>query len=116
MRRRRRLPSGVSWGELLPLRHCEWEESEGRVTLLVPRLGRGLAARMLGRWFSPRPFRVHLDDVGSFVWHRCDGATPVSEIAGGLREEFSERIEPAEERLVEFLTSLLRAQYLSVDE
>jgi hypothetical protein len=59
---------------------------------------------------------VHLDDVGSFVWHRCDGATPVSEIASGLREKFSERIEPAEERLVEFLTSLLRARYLSVDE
>jgi len=116
MRCRHRLPSGVSWGELLPLRHCQWEESEGRVTLIVPRLGRGSVARKLGRWFNPRPFKVHLDDVGSFVWRRCDGVTPVSEISSGLREEFSERAEPAEERLVEFLTSLLRARYLSVDE
>ena len=62
-----------------------------------------------------RPFKVRLDDVGTFVWQKCDGETPVAEIAEGLRDEFGERIEPAEDRLVQFLTNLLRGRFVSVD-
>ena len=113
---RRRQPSGgVSWGELRPLRCGTWEESEGQVTLLVPRYGRNSFSRWFERRMRTKPFKVHLDDVGAFVWQRCDGETRVAEIADGLREQFGERIEPAEDRLVRFLTNLVQGRFVSVD-
>lgn len=115
MWRRRRPPRGVSWGDLRPVRRAEWEETEGHVTLLVPRFGRNSLARWFERQTRTRPFKVHLDDVGTFVWRRCDGETRVAEIADGLREEFGERIEPAEDRLVRFLTNLVRGRFVAVD-
>ena len=106
----------ISWGDLRPLRRGEWEESQGHVTLLVPRYGRSSLAVWFERRTRTRPFKVHLDDVGTFVWRNCDGETRVAEIADGLRDEFGERIEPAEDRLVQFLTNLVRGRFVSVDE
>ena len=107
--------SGISWGELRPLRCGKWEENEGNVTLLVPRYGRNSLSRWYERRSRTRPFKVHLDDVGTFVWQQCDGETRVAEIADGLRAEFGERIEPAEDRLVQFLTNLVQGRFVSVD-
>jgi len=115
MSRRRPPTEGVSWGELRPGRCGKWEESEEQVTLLVPRYGRNSFSRWFERRMRTKPFKVHLDDVGTFVWQRCDGETRVAEIADGLREEFGERIEPAEDRLVEFLTDLVRGGFVSLD-
>ncbi len=115
MIRRRARPSRVSWGELHPRRQCEWVETDSRVTLVVPRLGRGALARALERWLRVRPYQVHLDDLGTYVWRRCDGSTRVAEIASGLRDEFGERVEPAERRLVDFLQSLARGRFVSLD-
>ena len=38
----------------------------------------------------------------------------MTEIAGRLRAEFGERIEPAEERLARFIQSMLRSRMISV--
>jgi hypothetical protein len=58
---------------------------------------------------------VHLDDVGTYVWSKCDGETRVAEIAEGLRDVFGQRVEPAEDRLVQFLSNLMRGRFVSVD-
>ena len=105
---------GTSWGELVPQRRMEWTERDGRVTLFVPRLGRGTLARRVEAWLRVRPYQVHLDELGSSVWQSCDGRTPVRDIAGRLREHFGERVEPAEDRLVEFLKSLARGRFVSL--
>lgn len=96
------------------MRCGRWEENEDRVTLLVPRYGRNAIARWLERQLRARPIKVHLDDVGTYVWRHCDGETRVDQIADGLREEFGERIEPAEDRLVRFLEHLLRGRFVAV--
>lgn len=106
--------TGVSWGELRPVRRAEWTERDGRVTLFVPRLGRGRLARRVESWLRFTPYEVHLDDVGSSVWHACDGDTPVHDMATRLRERFGDQVEPTEDRLVEFLRGLLRGRFVSV--
>ena len=101
--------------ELRPSRVCAWEQDDRGVTLLPPRFGRGPVGRALERWLRPRPYRIRLDAVGTFVWNRCDGSRTVAEIAGQLRDEFGEKVEPAEDRLVSFLSTLLRERFASVD-
>jgi hypothetical protein len=107
---------GMSWGELRPQRACAFEEEDEQVVLLRPRFGRGRLGRWVERRLGSRPLRLRLDEVGSFVWRRCDGARRVSVLSEELREEFGERIEPVEERLVLFLTGLLRQGCITVAE
>lgn len=104
----------VSWGDLHPARRCSWEGEGAAVTLLVPRFGAGKLGRTLERMFQARPYRARLDEIGAFVWRRCDGATSVARIAEEMRAEFGEKIEPAEDRLVVFLQRLLRGKFVSV--
>lgn len=104
----------ASWGDLYPRRCCAWEEGEQGVTLLRPRFGRGRLGRLLERIFGSRPFRLNLDEVGSFVWKSCDGSTRVDEIAAALAGEFGDKVAPVEERLVLFLRQLVRGRYAEV--
>lgn len=115
MRAVKKPPTGVSWGELRPSQTCEWEEGKNGVSLLMPRFGTGGLGQLVARLFQPRPLKVHLDDVGTFVWRRCDGSTSVAEIADSLREQFGERIEPAEERLVTFIAKLHQSRFITLD-
>jgi hypothetical protein len=114
MRRAATPEEGSSWGDLRPRQACAWEEEEDRVILLRPRFGRGRLGRWLERRIGRKPLRLRLDEVGSFVWTRCDGERRVSAISEELRASFGERIEPAEERLVLFLSALLRNGCVSV--
>ena len=92
-----------SWGEVRPVRNCESEARGECVSLLVPRFGRGAFGRLMDRWLRLGPMRVHLDDVGTFVWSRCDGIRTAAAIAAAMRAELGERVEPAESRLATIL-------------
>jgi hypothetical protein len=92
--------------ECRPERAVAFEGETERIVLLRPRFLRG----PLAWWLQPllrRPFfRVHLDDVGSFVWSRCDGRANVAEIADAMEVRFGERVAPAIDRLQIFLRQL----------
>jgi hypothetical protein len=99
--------------DLAPTRAVEEERTpDGRIVLLRPKFGRG----RLGRFLHPRlkrPYtRVHLDDIGSFVWARIDGRTTVGVIAEQAREHFGARIEPVHERLRLFLQQLEQGELI----
>lgn len=98
-----------------PRRLLDWRElDDGRCVVLRPQLGAG----RIGRWLASRLgnpcYRIRLDDVGSFIWKACDGETPLTAVAGRLRDEFGERVEPAEERLARFVQSMLRSRMVSM--
>jgi hypothetical protein len=92
-----------------PERAVPAEEAGELFVLLRPRFTRG----PLARWLQPllrRPcLRVHLDEAGSFIWARCDGQSTVAELAAALHECFGDRVKPATERLVLFVSQLRRA-------
>ena len=79
----------------------------------MPRLGRGRLGRLLESWFQPRPYRVHLDDVGTFVWTRIDGTRTVEEIAREMETEFGDRVKPVSQRLGLFLGRLERGRFIN---
>jgi hypothetical protein len=91
-----------------PEQAVQAEQDGELVVLLRPRFQRG----PLARWLQPllrRPYlRVHLDEVGSFVWARCDGQSTLAEIAEALAERFGERVSPARDRLSLFVSQMLR--------
>ena len=119
-RRSRRRPETIDWGDLRPRRLREYQDLPGggsrpRVSVLVPRFRSAFFAR-LTRSMELEPYLVHLDEVGSFVWLRCDGSHRVAEIAELLREEFGEEILPLEERLTLFLSQLARGRLIDLGD
>ena len=78
------------WLELYPVGYLEQEVDEnGRVTVLVPHPENWFTRTFLPRANKPAR-RIHLDDVGSFVWRKCDGSRSVREIAEALKEKFGD--------------------------
>ena len=102
----------AQWDNIVVKQLMEWKDgSENRAVLLVPRFRWG----PLAKWLQPRLKKPHihvkLDDIGSFVWKRCDGKSTYSEIAKAMREEFGQKTEPAEERLKAFLLLLQKNKF-----
>ncbi|NOZ79696.1 MAG: PqqD family protein [Acidobacteria bacterium] len=98
---------GVNLLDLKPVRLADWEEKDNYVVLIRPApASKGLrrALEAVTTWMSPH--RVRLDEVGSTGWTLLDGTRTAGEIAATLRERFGESIEPAEERLGEFIRML----------
>ncbi|MDZ7374358.1 MAG: PqqD family protein [candidate division KSB1 bacterium] len=99
--------------QLRPLRLYPWQEAEdGKVVVLKPKFEHPLLRRyLLPRLRNPN-YRIHLDDIGSFVWRLCDGTHTIGEIEQELREHFGQRVEPAFERLSLFLAQLFRGSFI----
>ena len=96
-------------------RRLEWREAEdGRVIVLRPRFGEGRLGSWLASLLGMSPYRIRLDDIGTLVWRNCDGKTSAGEIAILLREAFGEAVEPAEDRLHNFITQMNRARMIDI--
>jgi hypothetical protein len=99
----------VPFATLVPRRQNRFTEADGRVTVHVPRFTSAWARRWLLP-LLPRPeVRLHLDDLGSFVWHQMDGGTTVQEITGRVATRFGEAPAEAGPRVERFLRQLARA-------
>lgn len=100
----------VPFEALVPVRrHRSEDRPNGRVTVLVPRF----TGRWTRRWvlplFARRELRLHLDELGSFVWRQCDGRTPVGEIAARLHARAGGERAEAGTRVMAFLRQLARS-------
>jgi hypothetical protein len=79
---------------------------EGIVGVDLPRR-KDMVGRMLGYLFSvPDSKPIVLDEVGSFVWARCDGEHTVNELVTALCEEYKLNRREAEVSLTQFLQML----------
>lgn len=102
--------------DLKPRRNLEWEVDDGgRAVLLVPKF----RSRWLRAWLLPllaKPsFRVRLDAMGTAFWQRCDGSTPVLEIAEQMSAQSGSDVDDMIERLGRFLARLEREDFVHME-
>ena len=106
---------GLDFATVQPRRLLEWREEDGRCVLLRPRLG----TSRLGRWVAglggDPDYRIRLDEIGTLVWRACDGHTSLADIVRRMREQFGERVEPADQRLSQFMRRMLKGRMLAVE-
>jgi hypothetical protein len=98
------------------LRRLQWKEDEtGRVLVFRPRFGEV----KLGQWFRDTlklsDYRIRLDEIGTLVWKACDGETTAAQIVERMRREFGDAVEPAEERLHNFILKMKRARLIEIE-
>jgi hypothetical protein len=93
--------------EMKPVRKpsINWIQNEGIIVLKIMR--NGIIDKLIHKIFkTPQVISVELDEIGSFVWEKCDGTRNLNEISGDLKDYFGDRINPALERLVEYIKML----------
>ena len=100
--------------DLVPVRTISWtRDDEGRAVLLKPKYRHPFLVKYLVPLLKRPNYRIKLDDVGSFLWTRCDGRTAVGAMGRELSAEFGEAVEPLNERLALFLQSLERHGFIA---
>ncbi|MDY0001239.1 MAG: PqqD family protein [Polyangia bacterium] len=77
-----------------PLVGHEVDEVTGLVILLQPRFRWRWLERLMAPSPDKRHVRIHLDSLGSFLWLRMDGQTPLGDLAASLGERFPEEPDP----------------------
>ena len=105
---------GVNLLGLAPRRIAHWEESEGRIVLTRPEpLTSGFRGLMDRFFHKMSANRIKLDDVGGFAWRGFDGVRTVGQVVEMMRQEFGDKVEPAEERLGHFVWIMRKEGFLS---
>lgn len=100
--------------ESRPKWNRQWEESErGLAVILIPKFGNHAIGKWLMAHMNRPNYRLKLDEIGSFVWERCDGHKNVREIGQKLSKQFGDKVEPVYERLHLFFKSLERNQSIT---
>ncbi len=61
---------------------------------------------------KPKVSYIHLDELGSFVWLKCDGNTNIIDIGKAIQEEFEDRVQPLYERLVKYFQTLYNCGFI----
>ena len=107
--------TALDFARVQPRRLLEWCEEDGRCVLLRPRLGTTRVARWLAGLVGDPHYRIRLDEVGTLVWKACDGSTSLADIVGRMREQFGDQIEPADQRLSQFVRKMLKGRMIAVE-
>lgn len=96
--------SQINYLDLIPKKSdaLRWHDDlKGRTILEVENTG--FFNRIAQKCFhKPQFSKVHLDEMGTFVWPLIDGEKTVTDIAALVKEHFGEKAEPLYPRIVKY--------------
>lgn len=96
-----------------PVRQIEWMEENEKVSLKVIKF-KGKFGQWLCRGLKkPNYFFINLDEIGSFIWKRCNGKNSIEDILEELKEKYDR--EKIKERLLTFLIMLNKYGYIKFE-
>lgn len=105
--------SDINLLELIPERNSAWEVEGETVIILHPKFrNKFLAKTLLPRMKKPN-WKIKLDDIGSWIWHHCDGKKSVRELGEELKNSFGDRVDPVYDRLALYFRKLEDSQFIS---
>jgi hypothetical protein len=100
----------------IPVQNIEWEIDPETNLVVLKKLK--FKNRLLKKYLLPRLgnryFRIKLDKIGTFVWHRIDGKNTINDIANALEIQMGDEVRPIHERLAKFISSLSRSQFIKM--
>jgi hypothetical protein len=93
--------------ELVPVANFPAQRTvEGLLRVEIPKFKGEIGKRFCQMFRLGEIIGIKLDEIGSFIYERCDGCRTVRNLLQEVKEEFGERIEPALPRVRAFLHSL----------
>lgn len=82
-----------------------YDEDDGNITLFIENKG------VFNKIFQvllkkPKVTKVHLEEMGSFIWPLIDGEKNILQIGEMVKEHFKDKAEPLYERLSKYFSIL----------
>jgi len=94
--------------------HWETDEDVDETLIIIPRRD-DWWVRMLARFFFvPGHKKVTLDELGSFVWKRCNGETTVDELIESFGERYKLSRKEAELSMIAFLQQMAKKRLIGL--
>ena len=93
---------------------CESEENEGLVTILFQRSADNFIDKFFFKYISAKPSKIDLDEIGSFIWKNIDNSLTVRDLITKAQNRFNEKIEPAQQRIILFLTKMAETKLIEL--
>lgn len=100
---------------LIPKRICEEEMNDGIITVLFYKKPTFIE-KIFFRKSINKPYKIDLDEVGTFIWGKINASNNVSEITKLTKEYFGDKIEPAENRVVQFVKQMHSSKLIMLYE
>lgn len=91
--------------KLVPERICEHETNDNLVTVLFIKKPT-IIEKIFFRKLINKPHKIDLDEIGSFIWGKINTKNNIQEIIRLAKEHFGETIEPAENRVTQFIKQM----------
>lgn len=114
---RRRILKNSNYLDLTPTRTYEFEKSDnGTISILVPKFTNRFTVKLILPLAKSKVVKIKLDKFGSETWLLIDNRRTVNEIGKELVRIFGNEINPVEERLTRFLTTLYEQRLISFKE
>lgn len=109
--------SDINFLELTPIRNYEHEVREdGLIDILVPKFTSKFGKKFINKKLRYPHIKANLDELGSSTWLLIDGNKKVEEIASELSEKHEDKINPVDDRLIQFLNDLYRNGFIYFKE
>lgn len=98
----------------IPVKNIEWEKDEkDHIFLLKEKSKTKLMKKLIGLFGKSQFFRIHLDELGTATWLLIDGKRSIYVISNALKEQFAEKIDPAEQRVAAFMVMLKKSDFIN---
>ena len=101
--------------ELYPFRKCEHEYNDNLVVVLFKKKPTFIE-KIFFRKMIDKPYKIDLDEVGSFIWELCDGKNDLSDILQKVKNNFGDKVNPAEERVLNFIKQMKNTKLIQLYE
>lgn len=95
-------------------RGLSWETDDGQIIIIQE--NKGFYNRIAQKIFhTPPKSRIHLDEMGSFIWKQIDGKQNIYEIGQHVHTHFQDSAEPLYQRLCQYFYTLEQVQYIHLN-
>ena len=102
------------WLSLYAIRQFDFEMNDNnQAVVLVPQLDNWLVRKFFPRSRN-RSQKVHLDEIGTFIWLKLDGTRNLKEICEAVQEKFKQKVEPCQERTILFAQQMFKQKFIKV--
>ncbi|MCF6270132.1 MAG: PqqD family protein [Melioribacteraceae bacterium] len=101
--------------KLVPKRMCDAETNNGITTILFIKKATFIE-KIFFRKLINKPYKIDLDEVGTFIWGKINASKNIAEIAMLAKEHFGEKIDPAESRVIQFMKQMHSSKLIMLFE
>lgn len=102
------------WLSLYAIRQFDFEMNDNNLAVvLVPHSESWLTRKLLPKPKNPSQ-KVHLDEIGTFIWLKFDGTCTLKEICEAAQEKFGDKVEACQERTVLFAQQMFKRNFIKV--